>query len=268
MVDFGPLRVTRTTKAIAEHVDQTFSELKKAGYLVITGSEAAARHSEIVELDNFIKSPMTSVPDKVDQADSLIERHIQLGFGAEDQFWDYVWKNWKTGYRQVWKPILSASRPPVSYQYVVSFKETVLDIELKAHAVDMVRQFEGDSVMYLLANPDRYANVQVVKRVTLERTSLELGYESPMRDYTQRFQEACDFGEEVVLYWADLTLNYVMRPEHYNANYVLVIPPGGQQQEFKRETSPVGSADLGGGSAAPNNSGGIPVSTRGEGGRK
>lgn len=230
MVDILGYSITKTTNAMAQQVKDTYSTLDRMGVLVKVGQEAAARHDEIAELDGWIKSPLTKVPDKVDHMDSLIDRNIQYGYGRVDQFWDFVFNTWKKGYHKVWLPMLSTSLPPVSYKYNVLYKEEVLGQDLKPGLVERMAQLSGDTVMYLLTNRARYPEVKVLEKVKIEFRRTE--HYNPNVDYDQRYKQAMDFGMEEVLNWGWMTLNYLMHPEHINPAYVLVIQATPQQQQF------------------------------------
>jgi hypothetical protein len=208
----------------------TQATLKTLGTLVKVGTEAAARHDEIVELDALVKSPLTEVPDKINYMDSLINRNIQWGHGRTDQFWDLVFNTWKKGYHLVWLPILSNSMPPVVHFYIVSYKEQVYGVDGKERIDIRTAQIMTGTLKYLLTRTDRYSEVTIIEDRDVKRHKNE--FESPNVDYVQEYQRAMDFGLEVVLKWGWQALNYNMHPDHINPAYTLVIQ-GTPQNPFQ-----------------------------------
>lgn len=195
--------------------------LEKMGYIIYTGTEAASRHDEIVELDSLIKSPMTEVPDKVNFMDSLINRNIQWGYGRTDQFWDMVFNTWRKGFHLVWTPIMSTSMPPRTLYHIVSYKEKVIGLDGKPATETRTAQIMTGTLRYLYARRDRYTDVEIIEDKEVRRPRSE--FYNPNVDFDKRYEQAMDFGREVVLKWGWQALNYNMAAEHINPAHVLVI---------------------------------------------
>ncbi len=227
-VPFLGLEISRTTKTMLEEVNQGYSALEKMGYAVVVSREAAARHDEIAELDGFIKSPLTTVPDKIEHMDSLINRSILWGGGRRDAIWGKFFGLWRKGYHHVWLPILGAATPPVTYKYKITYKEKRPNLkdpkgpEILSQPISV--QMDADTVLMLQLHPERYLEVKVLEEVKVENREFE--EYNPNVDLKEMERQAWDFGREVVLDWGWRTMNLNVLPEHVTPAAAWVIPPG------------------------------------------
>ena len=221
---------------MSEAVQSMNADLKTMGATVKVGYESAARQDELAALDEFIRSPLTSVPDKIEGIDSLIFRNLQWGLGRTDQFWDYVYIAWKRLYKN-WLTRLSLAETYGSTKVWVEYSEAKLAVDGKvSEPVPVYKALEPSTVVYMLLHPKVYVSLKVIRE---EKAVVQVPrFGSPNIDVQQLKRSVYSYGYEHVLQMGMIALNYIYHPAHVNVNTVLVL--AGAMQNPQYNVNPTG----------------------------
>lgn len=261
-VPFLGLSVSRTNpKRMADSVNETFTKLEKMGLSLAIEQQSSYRHDELVELDEFIKSPVTSVPDKVDAIDSVIFRNLQWGGGAVNAAWDRWYSAWLVGYHNVWLPILSSATPAVTWRFDVEFKRRGLNMAGKQVVQTRRGRFDAETVLYMQLSTDRYPSVGVPVPVRVVNESPGRIGRTVDAEMTER--EVMDFGRQYPLKWGKGALSLLQHPQYVMPSAVYMY--SGAQAPQPGRTTPPPAADFQGTRTAPG-SPPIPAMVQGGGG--
>jgi hypothetical protein len=237
----------RAQQLLAQSQDQR-QTLQKLGIYFDVGIESAASQDQLEEAINYIMSPLTSLPDKIEMVQKTILYNMRKGHGAVNQFWNFVFNNWMQLYG-VWVVYLGLAEQYDVHKVRVEYTEvsTMQNGQEKAEGRSSV--VDASTVAYMLANP-RFRGVSIKEIVRREPN--ETGFRNPNADMEAYRRGAYHFGREVVLLYGWRVLNYLNHPDHVLPKTVLVIQTGGpQQQSFGQGVA--GAADFTGGKAPPSN---------------
>lgn len=218
-----------------QSVNDMVADLKKMGATVKVGYEMVSRQHEISQVDDLIRSPLVSIPDKVEAIDSLVLRNVPWGLGRTDQFWDFVYIAWKRLYKN-WLTRLSLVEVYGGSKVWVEYNESKVLVDGTVATESKQRAIEPSTLVYLLLHPKLYHEVKVIREEKLSPQIPRFG--SPNIDLQQLKHSVYSYGYEHVLQLGEICHNYVYHPQHINVNTVIVL--AGMQANAQYNVQPTG----------------------------
>lgn len=211
-------------------VQEMNADLKKWGITVQVSHESAARADQLAAIDDYIRSPLTTVPDKIEAIDSLILRNLQWGMGRTDMFWDEVYDCWKRIYSN-WLWWLS---------HIESYGVSLINMEFEEYGLTLDDATETwtsrnitvrpETVAFYFLQTKRYRNVRVVSEQVQPPTPRK--FESPNINTKRMKESVMNLGRESVLQDGMYALNLIYHPDHVNPKFVTVVQALPQQQAW------------------------------------